>query len=810
MDIELRQKIEDGFEHFAHLIYCNHWKVLFLVFILVIGLASQLSRLTMDTSTEGFLHADDPAMTAYDRFRNQFGRDGVLVVAVTAADVFDLEFLARLKQLHEELRDNVPYLDDITSLINARNTRGEASTLIVEDLLEQWPEDAHALAAVKQRAISNPLYRDLLLSGDTTTTVIVIKTDVYSSIGVETEEVMDGFDDVFEGDMEVASVEREFITDAENNELVDAVHRIAERYNGPDFQVRIGGGPEVMYMLKQTMQTNMTRFIRLALATIAVALFIMFRRISGVVLPLLVVILSLVSTLSVMAIAGIAFKLPTQILPSFLMAVGVGASVHVLAIFFSHLQQGNGKEESIVYAMRHSGLAIVMTSLTTAAGLASFAGAEVAPISDLGILASSGVLISLFFTILLLPALLSVIPLKAKRSVSAGRRHERMDRMAIGIANFATSRYKLVLALSSIILVIGILGAMQVRFSHEPYKWMPESMSVRQAGDFLDQKMGGASMVEVIVDTGKENGLYNPKIIKGLERLKHEVEQIKDGPLIIGKTLSVVDIIKETNRALNENRQAFYTVPDNHALIAQEFLLFENSGSDDLEDFVDSQFSKARFTIKMPWTDSIYLDRLSVDLEKRFHQQLGHDVEITVTGINALLGRTMTATIYSMTRSYVIAVVVITLMMILLMGDLRMGLISMIPNLIPIILTVGVMGWLDLPMDLFTILIGSIAIGLAVDDTIHFMYNFRRYYGETGDVADAVRHTLLTSGRAMLVTSIVLCIGFCIYMFSILTNLFNFGLLTGFSIAMALLADFFLAPALMTLIYKLDAAAVKE
>jgi len=810
MVIQFRQKIEIGFGRLAHLIYRNHWKVLFLILMLVAALASQLPKLTMDTSTEGFLHADDPALISYDHFRDQFGRDEVLAVAITAPDIFDLQFLTKLKQLHEELRDNVPYLDDITSLINARNTRGEASTLIVEDLLEQWPESADALAEIKQRALNNPLYRNLLLSEDSTTTVIVIKTDAYSSLGMEAESSDDFGDAAFEDDMEAAKVERKFFTDEENNELVIAVHQIAERYNGSNFQVRIGGGPEVMFKLKQTMQTNMERFVRLAFAVIAIALFIMFRRISGVILPLLVVLLSLLSTLSVMAMAGIAFKLPTQILPSFLMAVGVGASVHVLAIFFSHLQQNHTKEESIAYAMGHSGLAIVMTSLTTAAGLASFAGAEVAPIADLGLLASSGVLLSLFFTILLLPALLSIIPLKAKISSSSEKRHARMDKVVIGIADFATHRYKLILVVSGIVLVLGVMGAAQVRFSHEPYKWMPESMSVRQAGDFLDQKMGGASVVEVVIDTGKENGLYEPRIIQGLETLKQELEKIKEGPISIGKTLSVVDIIKETNRALNENQQAFYRIPNNRDLIAQELLLFENSGSDDLEDFVDSQFSKARFTLKMPWTDSIYLEILSEDLEKRFQQQLGDDVTITVTGMNALLGRTMAATIFSMTESYIIAAIVITLMMILLLGSVRIGLISMIPNLTPIILTVGIMGWLDLPMDLFTILIGSIAIGLAVDDTIHFMHNFRRYHLETGDVADSVRRTLLTSGRAMLVTSVVLCIGFFIYMFSILTNLFNFGLLTGFAIAMALLADFFLAPALMMYFYQQNTTAVEE
>ncbi len=807
MHTQLRQKIEDGFGHLAHLIYRNRWKVLLLVLAFVVGLATQLPKLTMDTSTEGFLHADDPVLTAYASFRDQFGRDEILAIAVTAPDLFDLQFLGRLKQLHEELRDNLPYLDDITSLINARNTRGEASTLIVEDLLEEWPQDAAALAAVKERAMGNAFYRNLLLSEDATTTVIIIKTDAYSSLGIEGD-ALDGFDDAFEE--ESASIARQFITDEENSELVIAAHRIAEQYNAPDFQIRIGGGPEVMFKLKQVMQTNMERFIRLAFGAIAIALFIMFRRISGVLLPLLVVFLSLLSTLSVMAIAGIAFKLPTQILPSFLMAVGVGASVHVLAIFYRHLQQGNDKEESIVYAMRHSGLAILMTSLTTAAGLLSFAGAEVAPISDLGILASSGVMLSLVFTILLLPALLSIIPLKAKRGSRAEKRHAAMDNIVIGIADFATSHHKLVLVLSSIIILISIIGVTQVRFSHEPYKWMPTSMSVRQAGDFLDQKMGGASVVEVVVDTGRENGLYQPHILKGLEQLKQEIERIKNDRISIGKTLSVVDIIRETNRALNENRQEFYTVPDRRDLIAQEFLLFENSGSDDLEDFVDNQFSKARFTLKMPWTDSIFLHELSDDLQKRFQQQLGDDVVITVTGMNAILGRTMAATIFSMTESYAIAAVVITIMMILLLGSLRLGLISMIPNLTPIIVTVGVMGWLDLPMDLFTILIGSIAIGLAVDDTIHFMHNFRRYHSQSGDVADAVRRTLLTSGRAMLVTSIVLCLGFFIYMFSILTNLFNFGLLTGLAIAIALLADLFLAPALMVQFYKRETTAVED
>jgi predicted RND superfamily exporter protein len=155
-----------------------------------------------------------------------------------------------------------------------------------------------------------------------------------------------------------------------------------------------------------------------------------------------------------------------------------------------------------------------------------------------------------------------------------------------------------------------------------------------------------------------------------------------------------------------------------------------------------------------------------------------------------------------MAKSYTIALIVITVLMVLLIGKLRIGMLSMIPNLFPICLTLGIMGWFKVPMDLFTMLVGSIAIGLAVDDTIHFMHNFRRYFEESGDAVLAVQETLHTAGRAMLITSCVLSIGFFIFMFASLNNLYNFGWLTGFTIITALLADYFIAPALMVLVHR--------
>jgi predicted RND superfamily exporter protein len=277
---------------------------------------------------------------------------------------------------------------------------------------------------------------------------------------------------------------------------------------------------------------------------------------------------------------------------------------------------------------------------------------------------------------------------------------------------------------------------------------------------------------------------------------------IKSDKYFVGKTLSIVDIIKETNKALNENKKEFYVIPQDKNLIAQELLLFENSGSDDLEDFVDSSFRKARITVKVPNIDAIDYQFLLKDINLRIEQDFKGVADVTVTGISNLLARIMEAAITSSGISYILALTLITIMMLVLIGDVKVGLISMIPNIAPILVMTSIMFVFDMPLDMFTMLIGAIAIGLAVDDTVHFMHNFTKYHKTHKDINKAVEYTLLTTGRAMIVTTIVLSFGFFVFMGASMSNIFNFGLLTGIAIISALMADFFLVPALMKLLIK--------
>ncbi len=787
----MRHAFERWFAAWGQFAYRRAWLVILCVLAVTGALATQVPNLEIDTSTEGFLREDDPIRVAYQEFRRQYGRDDMILLAIETPRVFDLGFLEKLRALHQEIESGVPKLQEVTSLVNVRETRGEGDELLVRELLADWPQTPEQLATLEARALANPLYRDNLLSEDGHVTTIVIETDAYSSLG----EVSDASGDFAHAE---SVTPRPFITGDENGEIVSALSAIVERHQGPDFQIFVAGGPTMVDHLSRAVARDMQRFTGLALLAIAVLLFALFRRVAAVILPLVVVILSLITTLALMGMLGTPISLPTQILPSFLLAVGVGDSVHVLAIFYQRLRAGDDKQQAISGALAHSGLAITVTSLTTAGGLFSFLTAKIAPVADLGVFGPVGVMMALVFTIVLLPSLIAVFPMRAPREARSTR-PAFTQRILVRVGEFSARHAVSVLLVWTGITALSVFGALQVRFAHDPMSWFPEDDPFRVANEFVNERLNGTMFLEVVVDTGQENGLHDPELLRRLDEMRRFALGFQKGDVFVGKTVSPADVLKEIHQALNENRREFYAIPDDRELVAQEFLLFESAGSDDLEKLVDSRFSQGRMTLKFPFLDAIQYGPYLDVLEAHFRELLGDRAQPRFTGLLVMAGRTIDAVIYSMASSYVTSFVVIAPLMILMIGSIRLGLLSMLPNLVPVIVTLGLMGWLGMPLDAFTLLIGSIALGLAVDDTTHFLHGFRAHFELSGDAVAAVRETLATTGQAMLFTSLVLSSGFFVYMFASMDNLFNFGLLSGFTILVACVTEIFLTPALLTL-----------
>jgi predicted RND superfamily exporter protein len=800
-----RLRVEGKFEHYSNAIYRNKFKVLLLIISLVGLMASNVPNITFDTSTEGFLYKTDPQIINYNAFRNQFGRDERIIIAIKTKDIFAPEFLKTLFALHTEIESTAPYIKEVNSLKNARKTTGNLEELIVEDLFEEGiPDDAAELAAIKQFVMENAIYKNIYLSEDATFTTLVITMQTYSSIGIKHESEEELLESSFDDEVlanESIDENREFINVLETNELIDFLESIISKYQTAETQIYMAGSPIVTKNLQSSIIQDMSSFIRYVIAVIAVLLLFMFRRLSGIILPLLVVILTLATTIGTMALFGAPITALTQPLPSLLLAVGVGASVHLLAMFYKKYDEIKDKQQAIAYALGHSGLTILMTSLTTAASLASFSFSEIAPVANLGVFAAIGVTYQLILTLVFLPAMISLLPLRAKKH-SVLEKPVLLDKLVHQLGVVSITYPKTIVSVAMLIIPISLFLASSMRFSHNPLYWFPEGNSVRVNTEVIDKELKGSITIEVVLDTQKENGVYEPEFLNKLEKITETIYQFKGEHYFIGKIISINDVLKEINRALNENQESAYVIPQNKDLIAQEFLLFENSGSNDLEEIVDSQFSKTRFSIKAPWVDSIEYVGLIAEIETLLNSEFEGVATVAVTGTLPILSDTITKAITSSAESYVIAFAVIIILMMLLLGSVKLGLLSMFPNLTPIMMGIAFMVIFDLPLDLFTVLIGTIAIGMVVDDTIHFMHNFNRYYVETENVDESILLTINSTGRAIFMTSIVLSSGFFVFMFANMTNLYNFGLITGVIVLFAMAADLILVGAMLKLIIK--------
>jgi hypothetical protein len=792
-----REKFEKIFEALSRWLYANSLKVLPIILLLIGFFAVQIPSITIDTSSEALLRKDDPSLIEYNRFRDQFGRAELIIIAVQSPEIFESAFFKRLQSFQDDLENEIPYLRKITSLINVRNTKGNEDQLIVESLMAGWPRKSINMTALKEQVGENPFYLNYLISEDGHVTAVVVETEASVVEPAGVENVLDDFD---EGRLEIGkpSVEPHYFSEKENREVVEAIKRVVKRHHGKDFMLTASGGPIIVDAFNRATLKDVRSCVLLSLISVAFFLGILFRRLSGVLLPILIIVSALLSTLGLMAMMKVPIKITTTVIPAFLLSVGVCDSVHVLAIFYLGLRQGKTKEKAIVYALGHSGIPIFMTSLTTIAGLLSFTLADLTAIAEIGIFAAAGVMIAFIYTIVLLPVLLSLTPLKP--TFIRKTNFITMDRLLGAIADFSTRHpFKIIIA-SLVFFFVFFPAIFQLKFSHNIVQYFPDAMPYRKDLQFIDQKLKGSITLEVVMDTGHENGIYNPWILNRIEDFSRHIERLKHADLSVGKVFSITDILKEIHQALNANNPAYYRIPQERKIVAQEFFLFENSGADDLERIIDSQFSKTRITIKAPWVDAVVCRDFIQNINQKSQEIFQDKATIHATGLMALLARAISAAIYSMAKSYLIAFLVITMLMIVLIGNLKIGLVSMIPNLLPILITMGIMGSFYIPLDINSLMIGSIAIGIVVDDTVHFMYNFQKYYDKTPNPFYAVRETILGTGRALLITSLVLCTGFFVLMLASLKHLVRFGFFTGITILIALLADFLLVPALLVVL----------
>ncbi len=513
--MRLRKKIEEIFEGLGRLTYRNSVATIVVVLLITGAVCSQLPKMLLDTSALGLLAKDDPIRIEYNKFISQFGNDEIIVIAVKPPEVFDEIFLKKLKSFHHDLEKQVPYAKEINSLINARSTRGKGDLLIVDELFSRWPEKLKDIDAVKKEVMNNPVFINNLISEDGRYTAVIIETEAPASEAVSEKEIINGFQDNASSKDNLAPEQR-FLTDKQIHEISVAINHIKDQYQAPDFLIYHTGNPIVTDISNRIVLKDSTIIFCFNILLVCILPLILFRRLSGVLLSNLVMIPAIMTTMGIMAICKAPFTAVTTILPSFFFVVCVGDSIHILSIFYSSLNKGYEREAAIAHALAHSGAAVLMTTLTSAAGIMSFALSDLAPFFDIGIFGCIGVFMAFLYTVILLPALVAVLPVKEK---SAGLKQSALiDRLLLSFSKFSINNPKKIVITSLCIGVVSAFYIFQVTVSHFPLSWFPDDMTIRKDTDLIDTTLKGAVPLEVIIDTNTENGIYDPAVLNAIDK----------------------------------------------------------------------------------------------------------------------------------------------------------------------------------------------------------------------------------------------------------------------------------------------------
>jgi predicted RND superfamily exporter protein len=521
------------------------------------------------------------------------------------------------------------------------------------------------------------------------------------------------------------------------------------------------------------------------------------RGIRGVVVSLVVVILSVLWTFGIIGVLGFDLNLMIIGLPVLLICVGIGDAMHVITEFNDYCDHCCDRREAIIKSITMVSMPCLLTSLTTAAAFFSYVSAPIMPFRQMAIYMPAGVIAAVALTLLIVPFSYSFGKkrLKKKGAQFTNPRNDLFDRFLGWISHIDMTYPKTVIALFMGVFTMAVIGSLKVEMESNPARLLTTKVPIRQAMDYVDSKMGGSMSLEIMLDTGKADGVKDIVFLKQMD----ELERFVDEHPMTTDTSSILDVMRKMRRALHENNEEYYALPDSTMAASQYLFMYELSGGDQLDKLVSFDYDIARLSVKTRSLDTMDTRQLMADVEEFAAKTFGRSVKVEPTGsIDALKTLNDNITL-GHNRSFLLAFGVITLIMILVLRSFKLGLISMVPNIFPVFMVLGFLGFAGMYMDTVLMGVSAMIIGVAVDDTIHFFVRYRREFERLGTYNEALKATLATVGRPICFTTITLTLGFSVLMLSNMTGWIRIGALSGFAFTWALLADLFFAPSVLLL-----------
>ena len=760
----------------ARIIQLRYLVLLGFVLVLAMGF-SGLPRLTTDAGWDKWMLDNSELKRTEDEFKDIFGNSDYVGVLVTAPDIFTPKNLALIRELGNELKAKVPFSDDVLSLADCEFSLGDEDGITIINLVpETIPTHPAALAEIRQKALSKNLLKGRLVSADGTQSWIILRLTPFP----------EGWRD-------------------ENNKAAEMVVgqtavEIIRQGKYRDLNPKSSGMPVIAHDKTKFFMKEVKRTMGISLMVTLVVLSLAMRSLRGVLSAITIALSSVITTFGIFGWIGKPIDVASIMMPLYLgIAVSVSYSIHIFSFYNREMKETGLRHPSICHAVRETGWPILFTALTTMAALSSFHFVDVKPVRWVG--SATAILVAVTFIMILfvMPVFLSFgrdkIPVKSNGRSRKGL-NASIDSGLGALGNFVMDRSKGILVIFTALILVSAMGMRYFEVNFDILKTMGVKIPyVNRLHQVAQSDLGALYSYNLVVDFKTEGMAREPENLKKLERLLHTANSLP----LTKKTTSIMEIIQDMHQVLNQGDPAFHTIPDTRQMVAQVMLLYENAGGREAEKWVDYEYRRFRFMVDLKHYNTVEVNR-ELNLLKAEARRLFPGARIYLAGTVPQFTVMQDLVSRGQLTSFMVAMVVISLLLIIVFDSVKTGLVAMIPNITPALAVGGIMGWFGIPLDMTTITIMPMLLGLAVDDTIHFIAHAKMEFERCKDYRQSVVRSFSAVGLPLLFTSMIISANFSVYITSPANMYVFIGTLTITGIMAALLTDYFVTPILLSML----------
>lgn len=723
-------------------------------------------RVGVDPSLEAMVIKGDEQLDHFQKFLDTFGSDEYIYVTFRSENLFEENTFRRIARLTEKIK-SIPEVEKVTSLTNVNKVFGAGDDLMTGPLVPKIPTNPRSYEILRAQTAADSFFRGNLVNTETDTTAIVVKIRNLS------------------GDIDYR---KRIVTRIETILADDSAEHSDQ---SPAY---LAGIPAIKTAIADAITNDQKIMVPVVLLITCFFLYFIYRTLQGVLLPLIAILAACLWTAGLMSALGYSLTITSTMIFPVIIVIGVATSVHIFSQYFEDTYYIEETHPTLLHTLSHMIVPCFLTSFTTAVGFISLCVARIEPIRQAGLFSAIGVMSVYFFAIAVVPAILLRLP-RPRKNIRGKRPEKPLLKLLDLLGRLATERGGLVLAVTAALVVLATLGVMRIKVETNVLKFFPASAKLPTAYRFIEANLAGITTLDIDI-SGPPGTFRDPQTLLRLEKLGRELEALPS----FDKAFSLADYVRMLNREMNPLDPDADRIPETKEAVDRYLFLYRQTPEGrDLKAFVTDDFSRARLSGRVGSLSSEGILQLVESVSQAAAQNFAAPFEFNLTGTTLLYARMIKLLVEAQAKSFTLACLIILLVMGFVLRSFLGGVTVLLPNIIPVLFTYGLLGWLGMPLNLVTAAVASVAIGIAVDDSIHFLMRYQRELDKDSDIPGALKRTILGTGRAIFYSSVILAAGFLAVAASNFMPSLQFGLLSGFAIVMALFANLLLLPVLLLL-----------